>query len=77
MTEDEAIALHVPWTRELLRRCGIHVEVFRDGTTGLVDVPAKYCAAIDALHMALHAVMVGEGLPAFTVEEPPKKRRPR
>jgi hypothetical protein len=74
LTEDEAIAIHKPWVRELMRRCGIRVEAFSDGTLGLVDVPAKYVAAIDALHRALHHAMIGEDLPEFTREEPQPKR---
>lgn len=75
LTEDEAIAKHKPWVREVMRRCGIEVVTFSDGTTGLVNVPAKYVAAIDALHQALHAAMIGEDLPAFTSEEPSKAKK--
>jgi len=64
-TYDEAIAIAKPWVKELMRRCGIHVETFRDGSMGLVNVPAKYVAAIDSLHRALVATMAGEDLPEF------------
>lgn len=79
-TVQEAIDLAKPWVRELLRRAGIHVETFRDGTMGLVNVPAKYCAAIDCLHRGLVAALAGEDLPEFEPLPPTQvkvRRRPR
>lgn len=73
-TDQEAIALAKPWVKELLRRVGIHVETFRDGTMGLVNVPAKYCAAIDGLHKALVAVLAGDDLPEFEPLPPTKAK---
>jgi hypothetical protein len=76
MTPEEAAVASTRWVRELMRRCKIEVVTFRDGTTGLLNVPAKYVAAIDVLHQALAAAMAGEGLPEFAEEEQPKKRKP-
>lgn len=75
MTPDEAERILRRWVRELMRRCGTHVEKFRDGTMGLVNVPAKYVAAIDAMHLALFEVMQGAELPEFTIEEPKPRRK--
>ena len=73
MTEDEAAAVLRPWTRTLMRRCGIRFHTFEDGSTGLLDVPAKYVAAIDALQQAVFLVLIGEGLPPFTAEGPRRR----
>lgn len=80
MEPHEAEVALSAWTRELMRRCGIHVERFRDGSMGLVNVPSKCVAAIDAMNQALYVVMCGDGLPEFLPEEPkpaPKKRARR
>jgi hypothetical protein len=53
---------------------GIRVQRFPDGTLGLVDVPAKYVAAIDALHCALISVVRGDMLPELA---PVRTRRRR
>lgn len=73
MTHDEAIAVSTRWMRKLMAACSIEVVSWPDGSTGLVDVPAKYCAAIDAMHRALMAVMTGEGLPEI-IDPAPKWR---
>lgn len=73
LTDDEAADLAWRWCDELMRRCNIRVHKFEDGTHGLVDVPAKYAAAIDGLHRALFCALVGEDLPEFTPEEPKRK----
>lgn len=75
-TVKEAIDLAKPWVIELLRRCNIRVWAAEDGTIGLVDVPAKYVAAIDAFHQALVAALAGEDLPAFE-PLPPKRVKVR
>jgi hypothetical protein len=75
MSDDEAADTAWRWCAELLRRCKIRVHRFENGTHGLVDVPAKYAAAIDGLHKALFCALVGEDLPEFTPEEPPGKRK--
>lgn len=53
------------WVEELCRRAKVRVHTFPDGTKGLINVPAKYVAVIDSMHLALIAVARGEGLPEF------------
>jgi len=69
MSEDDAAKASTKWVRELMRRCKIEVVEWPDGSTGLLNVPAKYVAAIDALHQALWLAMVGDPLPEFTEPE--------
>lgn len=70
MTARERITAEMPtatelrdWCLAICRRAGVRVHVFADGTTGLVDVPAKYVAVIDALSFALACLARGEELP--------------
>ncbi len=70
-TVDEAIA----FGRAICAAAGIRVHVFPDGTTGLIDVPVKYVAVIDALHQALINVCAGEPLPELAPRPPRKGRR--
>lgn len=67
------------WVRELMRRCGVEVVVFRDGSSGLLNVPAKYVAIIDQMHIAMMSLAESKGLtlPEFLPEEPKSKRKPR
>jgi hypothetical protein len=44
---------------------------------GLIGVPAKYVAVIDAMHQAMSALANGEPLPEFAVTEPTTKKRRR
>lgn len=60
------------WVLRLCRAAKIHVEVFPDGTMGLIDVPAKYVAVIDGMHIALLSVAMGDGLPE--INEPTEAR---
>ncbi len=65
------------WIMTLMRRLRIRVHTFDDGTRGLLNVPAKYVAAIDTLHIALVHVARGDGLPDFEPEpvKPIKEKR--
>lgn len=67
---DEAIDRFV---LELCHRADVKVHTFPDGTRGLINVPAKYVAVIDAMHVALVSVARGDGLPEFATP-PPRKR---
>lgn len=60
-TEAEVTA----WVRTLCRRAGLRIHLWSDGSSGLVNVPAKYVAVIDAMHVALLSIAAGEGLPEF------------
>lgn len=61
----------------ICHRAGVRVHHFPDGSRGLIDVPAKYVAVIDALHVALMSVAAGDGLPELAPIQEPKKRRKR
>lgn len=63
------------WLKTLYRRLGIQVVTFRDGSNGLVNVPAKYVAIIDHMHLAMVELAAGESLPEFLPEQPKKKGR--
>ena len=64
------------WCVKLYRLSGIEVVRF-DGANGLVNVPNKYVALLDALHLALVNLSEGLPLPEFAPVEPkkPKKKK--
>lgn len=67
------------WMRKLYMHAKIGTVDFRradrpDAALGLIGVPGKYVAVIDAMHMAMTAIAHGDPLPEF-VEQPPKKRK--
>jgi hypothetical protein len=57
------------WIVAVLRRAGVKVHTFGDGTLGLLDVPQKWAAVIDALSAGIHAVARGEELPKIAPKE--------
>jgi hypothetical protein len=64
------------WVTGLMRKAGIKTINFAtaaepDGPVGLLNVPGKYVAIIDAMHQAMHALVRGEDLPKFA---PPPDR---
>lgn len=63
------------WMVEVCHRAGVRVHRFDDGSMGLVDVPAKYVAVIDALHCALISLLKNQGLPELAPAPLPKRRR--
>lgn len=69
------------WMRKLYARAKIGTVDFRsagrpNAPLGLIGVPAKYVAVIDAMHQAMTALAHGESLPEFApVEEKPTKGR--
>ena len=63
------------WLRTLYRRLGIRTVTFRDGSLGLINVPAKYVSVIDHMHIAMSNLAAGEKLPEFLPEQPKKKGR--
>lgn len=65
------------WVKELCRRAGIQVVTFRDGSQGLINVPAKYVAVIDSMHVAMTELIESKGtrLPEFVEPEPKKPKR--
>jgi hypothetical protein len=71
------------WMRKLYALAKIGTVDFRradnpNGAMGLIGVPAKYVAVIDAMHMAMTALACGEPLPEFAEPEPTpaRKRKP-
>lgn len=62
------------WVLALAVACKINVHHFRDGSLGLVDVPVKYTAMIDALHCAAIAIIRGQPLPTIIPLPPPASR---
>lgn len=65
------------WLKTLYRRLGIRTVIFRDGTVGLVNVPAKYVAVIDHMHLAMVNLAEGDKLPEFLPEEQRPKKKGR
>lgn len=71
VTEDEINA----WMRRLYALSKIHTVRLRDDVLGLVRVPAKYVAIIDAMHQAMTALAHGDPLPEFEEEKRNAKKR--
>lgn len=66
------------WMRQLYVHAKIGTVDFRradrpNAPIGLIGVPSKYVAVIDAMHQAMTALAHGEPLPKFVVAEPKKK----
>ncbi len=76
MTRDEADMAATAFSMRVCQAVGIQVHMFEDGTLGLIHVPAKYVAAIDALNIALACALAGEELPEVQMS-PLKKARTR
>lgn len=55
------------WIAAVLRRGGVRVVSFPDGSLNLVDVPQKWVAIVDALSAGIHAAARDEELPEVTV----------
>lgn len=53
----------------MLRRAGVQCVRFNDGSCGLINVPAKYVAVIDSMHVAMIHLLNGEPLPEFLPEK--------
>jgi hypothetical protein len=62
------------WIRRVLTAAKIETVRFHDQSLGLVRVPAKYVAVIDALHAGMVAIAHGDPLPDLA--EPPAKKLP-
>lgn len=76
----EKLAIIDAWVKKLMVRSGIQCVSFAsadrpDAPLGLVGVPSRYCAIVDAMHQAMHAIVLGEDLPIFTL--PPVKSAKR
>lgn len=51
------------WVADLLRSHGVNVVKWNNNEMGLLNVPAKWCAVISDLTVALVAVGAGDPLP--------------
>lgn len=68
------------WMRKLYGLAKIRTVDFRradrpNAPVGLIGVPSKYVAVIDAMHAAMTALRRGEPLPEFAAPEPKKGAR--
>ncbi len=59
MTSEAAGKIVSTYVADVCNAAGVRVHVFADGSHGLVDVPAKWAAIIDALAAGMQCALAG------------------